>query len=58
MSDRELEDKIRELAELQFERQHRKQQIEELEAIVWLKQADADMFQIKADEARQDADRL
>jgi len=58
MCDRELEDKSRELAELQFERQRKKQQIEELEAIVRLKQAEADMFQLKADEARREADRL
>eukprot|EP01018_Ginkgo_biloba_P003783 Gb_08662 [translate_table: standard] len=58
MCDRELEDKSRELAELQFERQRKKQQIEELEAIVRLKQAEADMFQLKADEARREAERL
>jgi len=58
MCDRELEDKSRELAELQFEKQRKKQQIEELEAIVRLKQAEADMFQLKADEARREADRL
>lgn len=58
MCDRELEDKSRELAELKFERQRKKQQIEELEAIVRLKQAEADMFQLKADEARREAERL
>eukprot|EP00252_Welwitschia_mirabilis_P022055 TRINITY_DN5840_c0_g1_i1.p1 TRINITY_DN5840_c0_g1~~TRINITY_DN5840_c0_g1_i1.p1 ORF type:complete len:597 (+),score=118.27 TRINITY_DN5840_c0_g1_i1:245-2035(+) len=58
MCDRELAEKSRELAELQFERQHKKAQIEELDAIVRLKQAEADMFQFKADEARREADRL
>lgn len=56
--DRELEDKSREVAELQMERQRKKQQIEELETIIRLKQAEADMFQIKATEARREAERL
>lgn len=58
MCTRELEEKSRELAELQYERQRKKQQIDELEAIVRLKQAEADMFQLKADEARREAERL
>uniref|UniRef100_A0A0D6QRP0 OBERON-like protein n=1 Tax=Araucaria cunninghamii TaxID=56994 RepID=A0A0D6QRP0_ARACU len=58
MCERELKDKSREVAELQYERQRKKQQIEELEAIVRLKQAEADMFQLKADEARREAERL
>ena len=56
--DRELEDKTREVAELQMERQRKKQQIDELESIVRLKQAEADMFQLKADEARRESERL
>lgn len=56
--DRELEDKAREAAELKRERQRKKQQVEELESIVRLKQAEAEMFQLKATEARQEAERL
>ncbi|XP_042503301.1 OBERON-like protein isoform X2 [Macadamia integrifolia] len=56
--DRELEDKAGELAGLKLERQHKKQQIDELETIVRLKQAEADMFQLKASEARREAERL
>lgn len=56
--DRELEDKAREVAEIQLERQRKKQQIDELESIIRLKQAEADMFQLKASEARREAERL
>ncbi|XP_057960340.1 OBERON-like protein [Malania oleifera] len=56
--DRELEDKAREIAELKHERQWKKQQIDELEKIVRLKNAEADMFQLKASEARREAERL
>ncbi|KAF9590399.1 hypothetical protein IFM89_034192 [Coptis chinensis] len=56
--DRELEDKAREVAELKLERQRKKQQIDELDSIVRLKQAEADMFQLKASEARREAERL
>ncbi|XP_024522270.1 OBERON-like protein [Selaginella moellendorffii] len=56
--DREVEDKRRELTELQIERQRKRQQIEELETIIRLKQAEAEMFQQRADEARRDADDL
>ncbi|KAF8414237.1 hypothetical protein HHK36_002237 [Tetracentron sinense] len=56
--DREVEDKAREVAELKIERQQKKQQIDELESIVRLKQAEADMFQLKASEARREAERL
>uniref|UniRef100_A0A7C8YLP4 OBERON-like protein n=1 Tax=Opuntia streptacantha TaxID=393608 RepID=A0A7C8YLP4_OPUST len=56
--ERELEDKAREVAELKLERQRRKQKIDELESIVKLKQAEADMFQLKADEARREAEVL
>ncbi|XP_044493691.1 OBERON-like protein [Mangifera indica] len=56
--DKELEDKAREVTELKQERQKKKLQIEELERIVRLKQAEADMFQLKANEAKREADRL
>ncbi|KAJ7960272.1 OBERON-like protein [Quillaja saponaria] len=56
--DRELDDKAREAAELKMERQKKKQQIEELEKIVRLKTAEADMFQFKANEAKREAERL
>ncbi|XP_038694153.1 OBERON-like protein isoform X2 [Tripterygium wilfordii] len=56
--DKELEDKAREVTELKLERQKKKLQIEELEKIVRLKQAEADMFQLKANEAKREAERL
>ncbi|XP_047307617.1 OBERON-like protein [Impatiens glandulifera] len=54
----ELKEKAREVATLKMERQKKKQQIEELESIVRLKQAEADMFDVKASEARREAERL
>ncbi|XP_018457097.1 protein OBERON 2 [Raphanus sativus] len=56
--DRELEDKAKEVAELKAERQRKKLQIDELERIVRLKQAEADMFQLKANEAKREGERL
>ncbi|KAJ4838602.1 Protein OBERON 2 [Turnera subulata] len=56
--DRELEEKAKEVAELKMDRQKKKLQIEELERIVRLKQAEADMFQLKANEAKREAERL
>ncbi|KAA8537284.1 hypothetical protein F0562_027029 [Nyssa sinensis] len=56
--DQELKDKAREVAALKIERQGKKQQIDELERIVRLKQAEADMFELKASEARREAERL
>lgn len=56
--DRELEDKAREFEELKLDRQMKKMQVDELEKIVRLKQAEADMFQLKASEARREAERL
>ncbi|CAB4274486.1 unnamed protein product [Prunus armeniaca] len=56
--DRELQDKGREVQELKLERQKKKVQIEELEKIVRLKHAEADMFQLKANEAKREAERL
>ncbi|KAG5606434.1 hypothetical protein H5410_027926 [Solanum commersonii] len=45
-------------ARIALERQQKRQQLDELDSIVRLKQAEADMFQLKADEARREADRL
>ncbi|XP_050378400.1 OBERON-like protein [Argentina anserina] len=56
--DRELQDKARKVQELKLERQKKKQQVEELEKIVRLKNAEADMFQLKANEAKRQADRI
>lgn len=56
--DQELKDKAREVAALKLERQRKKIQIDELESIVRLKQAEADMFEMKASEARREAERL
>ncbi|KAF3443289.1 hypothetical protein FNV43_RR12971 [Rhamnella rubrinervis] len=56
--DRELQDKAKEVTELKLDRQKKKLQIEELEKIVRLKHAEADMFQHKAEEAKREADRL
>ncbi|KAI8000566.1 OBERON-like protein [Camellia lanceoleosa] len=56
--DQELKDKGREVAALKMERHRKKQQIDELESIVRLKQAEADMFDVKASEARREAERL
>eukprot|EP00262_Sarcandra_glabra_P010427 TRINITY_DN25708_c0_g1_i1.p1 TRINITY_DN25708_c0_g1~~TRINITY_DN25708_c0_g1_i1.p1 ORF type:complete len:563 (+),score=93.08 TRINITY_DN25708_c0_g1_i1:192-1880(+) len=56
--DQEFENKTKEVLELQMERQRKKQQIDELESIIRLKSAEADMFQTKADEARREAERL
>ncbi|XWS31062.1 hypothetical protein CRYUN_Cryun23aG0045000 [Craigia yunnanensis] len=56
--DHELDDKSKEVAELKLERQTKKLQIEELERIVRLKQAEADMFQLKANEAKREGERL
>ncbi|ANM64893.1 potyvirus VPg interacting protein (DUF1423) [Arabidopsis thaliana] len=56
--EREVEEKAKQVAELQMERQKKKQQIEEVERIVRLKQAEAEMFQLKANEAKVEAERL
>ncbi|CAN4095968.1 unnamed protein product [Withania somnifera] len=56
--DQELKDKAREATMLKFERQKKKEQIDELESIIRLKQAEADMFDKKAIEARREAERL
>ncbi|XP_071720147.1 OBERON-like protein [Rutidosis leptorrhynchoides] len=56
--DQELKDKAREVASLKMERQKKKQQVDELEGIVRLKQAEAEMFDLKASEARREAERL
>lgn len=56
--DSELEEKRQEAAELQQERERKKAQIEELESIVRIKQAEAKMFSVRADEARREAEGL
>ncbi|XP_051125128.1 OBERON-like protein [Andrographis paniculata] len=56
--EQELKDKAREVADLKMERQKKKIQIDELESIVRLKQAEADMFELKANEALREAERL
>ncbi|EYU33845.1 hypothetical protein ABFS83_08G153300 [Erythranthe nasuta] len=56
--EQELKDKAREVAALKMDRQRKKVQIDELESIVRLKQAEADMFELKANEARREAERL
>jgi hypothetical protein len=57
-SDKELEEKKRELQELQIDRLRKKQEIEELETIVKLRLAESEMFQMRADDARSDAEKL
>lgn len=56
--DSELEQKRQEANELQQERERKKAQIEELESIVRIKQAEAKMFALRADEARREAEGL
>ena len=56
--DQELKDKAREVATLKMDRQRNKQQIDELESIVRLKLAEADMFDLKASEARRESERI
>ncbi|PWZ38771.1 OBERON-like protein [Zea mays] len=56
--DRELEEKAREAQELKVERLRKLQQAEELESIIRLKQAESEMFQLKASEAQEEAERL
>jgi Coiled-coil region of Oberon len=51
--EREMEEKAREMVQLQAERQRQRQQVEELDSIFRLKQAEAEMFQLKANDARQ-----
>lgn len=56
--DHELEEKAREAREIQAERVRKQQQVVELESIVRLKSTEAEMFQLKANEARQEAEQL
>ncbi|KAJ3675590.1 hypothetical protein LUZ60_004632 [Juncus effusus] len=56
--DHEMEEKRREVERAKVERQRRMGQVEELESIVRLKSVEAEMFQLKANEARQEAERL
>lgn len=56
--DKELEEKRTEVAELQYDRARKKAEIEDFESMVRMKQAEAKMFQVRADEARHDANGL
>ncbi|CAM8991915.1 unnamed protein product [Rhodiola kirilowii] len=56
--ERELEDKAREVNELKQDRNRKKQQLDELDSLARLKQAEADMFQLKANDARRESERL
>jgi predicted RNase H-like nuclease (RuvC/YqgF family) len=56
--DRELEEKARAVQKLKAEHLRQRRQVEELESIVRLKQAEVEMFEVKASEARQEAERL
>ncbi|KAJ4846200.1 hypothetical protein Tsubulata_047335, partial [Turnera subulata] len=51
-------EKAKEVAELKLDKQKKKLQIEELERTVRLKVAEADVFQLKAKEAKREAERL
>lgn len=53
--DRNLEEKRTEAAELQYDRARKRAEIEDIESVVRIKQAEATMFQVRADEARQEA---
>lgn len=53
--DRNVEEKRTEAADLQYERARTRAEIEDIESAVRIKQAEAKMFQIRADEARQEA---
>ncbi|OMO83715.1 hypothetical protein CCACVL1_11261 [Corchorus capsularis] len=53
--EREVEDKAKQLEELKLERQ---KQLQELDRIVRLKQQEVDIFQLKADAAKRQAERL
>ncbi|XP_002960421.2 OBERON-like protein [Selaginella moellendorffii] len=56
--DRELEAKRNEIAEMQYSRARKRSEIEEMESAIHIKQAEAKMFQLRADEARLEAERL
>lgn len=56
--ERELEDKAREVNDLKQDRTRNKQQLDELDSLARLKQAEADMFQLKANDARRESERL
>ncbi|KAI5063632.1 hypothetical protein GOP47_0022179, partial [Adiantum capillus-veneris] len=53
--ERNVEEKRTEAAELQYDRVRKKAEIEDIESAVRIKQAEAKMFQVRADEARQEA---
>uniref|UniRef100_A0A0C9RWD0 TSA: Wollemia nobilis Ref_Wollemi_Transcript_9027_4695 transcribed RNA sequence n=1 Tax=Wollemia nobilis TaxID=56998 RepID=A0A0C9RWD0_9CONI len=56
--DREVEGRPSEAVELQYNRSRNKAEIDELESIVRIKQAEAKMFQVRADDARREAEGL
>lgn len=56
--DRDNEGKRTEAVELQYNRVKNKAEIDELESIVRIKQAEASMFQVRADDARREAEGL
>ncbi|PRQ19302.1 putative oberon, coiled-coil region [Rosa chinensis] len=56
--DRELLEKTRKYEELMLEKHKKKMQVQQLEKIVRLKLAEADMFQLKVNEAKQEVLRL
>ncbi|KAJ7529321.1 hypothetical protein O6H91_15G044700 [Diphasiastrum complanatum] len=56
--DRELEEKRTEAAEIQYDKSRKKAEIEELESHMRFKQAESQMFQIRANEARREAEGL
>ncbi|XP_013695619.1 protein OBERON 1-like [Brassica napus] len=56
--EREMEEKAKEVSELKLEMEKKKQQIEEVGRIVRLKEAEAEMFQLKANQAKVEAERL
>lgn len=55
--EQQLKDKARDIAALEMERQRKKTQIDELERIMTLKQVEADTFELKAIEARHEAEK-
>lgn len=56
--DKELEEKRTRTAELQYDRRLKQSEIQDLERVIRIKQAESKMFQARADEARQEASGL
>eukprot|EP00250_Pteridium_aquilinum_P015469 c22600_g1_i1 orf=213-4493(+) len=53
--DRNLDERRTEAGELQYDRARKRAEIEDIETMVRMKQAEVKMFQVRADEARQEA---